>query len=168
MIVGVPRETFPGERRVALVPTAISALTKAGLDILVERGAGGAAVAGPANKFRQGPPINPWRRSPGNPPIAPPKTPPPWADPNPAPYRPRLPVKMPTLSRSRMPTLSRSRMPAMKRRPKNSQSGVKKPRAWPPRTKSPSQRPRNRRSGPAPAKPRHPIRRRRKSYSRRR
>lgn len=43
MIVGVPRETFPGERRVALVPTAISALTKAGLDILVERGAGGAA-----------------------------------------------------------------------------------------------------------------------------
>jgi NAD(P) transhydrogenase subunit alpha len=43
MIVGVPRETFPGERRVALVPAAISALTKAGLDILVERGAGDAA-----------------------------------------------------------------------------------------------------------------------------
>lgn len=43
MIVGVPRETFPGERRVALVPTAISALTKAGLDILVEPGAGDAA-----------------------------------------------------------------------------------------------------------------------------
>src|SRR6266851_3095504 len=29
MIVGVPRETFPGERRVALVPAAIPNLTKA-------------------------------------------------------------------------------------------------------------------------------------------
>jgi NAD(P) transhydrogenase subunit alpha len=38
--VGVPRETFPGERRVALTPPAIPALTKAGLRIIVESGAG--------------------------------------------------------------------------------------------------------------------------------
>ncbi|CEF48806.1 unnamed protein product [uncultured bacterium] len=43
MIVGVPRETYPGERRVALVPAAISGLLKAGLDIVVEAGAGVAA-----------------------------------------------------------------------------------------------------------------------------
>ena len=40
MIVGVPRESFPGERRVALVPAAIPALTKAGLPVIVESGAG--------------------------------------------------------------------------------------------------------------------------------
>ena len=40
MIVGVPRETFPGERRVALVPAAIPNLAKAGLEVLVEAGAG--------------------------------------------------------------------------------------------------------------------------------
>ena len=43
MIVGVPRETFPGERRVALVPAAISNLMKAGLQVVVEAGAGAAA-----------------------------------------------------------------------------------------------------------------------------
>ena len=40
MIVGVPRETFPGERRVALVPGMVQGLKRAGLDVLVERGAG--------------------------------------------------------------------------------------------------------------------------------
>jgi NAD(P) transhydrogenase subunit alpha len=40
MIVGVPRETFPGERRVALVPGAIPNLVKAGLQVVVEAGAG--------------------------------------------------------------------------------------------------------------------------------
>jgi len=43
MIVGVPRESFPGERRVALVPAAIPNLTKAGLEVLVEAGAGAGA-----------------------------------------------------------------------------------------------------------------------------
>src|SRR5947209_219048 len=43
MIVGVPRESFPGERRVALVPAAIPNLTKAGLQVVVETGAGIAA-----------------------------------------------------------------------------------------------------------------------------
>ncbi len=38
--VGVPRETFPGERRVALTPNALPALTKVGVRIIVESGAG--------------------------------------------------------------------------------------------------------------------------------
>ena len=40
MIVGVPKESYPGERRVALVPAAIPNLTKAGLEVVVEAGAG--------------------------------------------------------------------------------------------------------------------------------
>jgi proton-translocating NAD(P)+ transhydrogenase subunit alpha len=40
MIVGVPRETYPGERRVALAPAVIPSLNKAGLDVLVQAGAG--------------------------------------------------------------------------------------------------------------------------------
>jgi NAD(P) transhydrogenase subunit alpha len=40
MIVGVPRENFPGERRVALVPAVIPNLAKAGLEVVVEAGAG--------------------------------------------------------------------------------------------------------------------------------
>jgi NAD(P) transhydrogenase subunit alpha len=40
MIVGVPRESFPGEKRVALVPAAIPNLSKAGLQVVVEAGAG--------------------------------------------------------------------------------------------------------------------------------
>jgi NAD(P) transhydrogenase subunit alpha len=40
VIVAVPKEILPGENRVALVPAAISALSKAGLDVLVESGAG--------------------------------------------------------------------------------------------------------------------------------
>jgi NAD(P) transhydrogenase subunit alpha len=43
MIVGVPREGYPGERRVALVPAVIANLKKAGLDVLIESGAGLAA-----------------------------------------------------------------------------------------------------------------------------
>ena len=43
MIVGVLRETEPGERRVALVPDGVKALVKAGLDVRVEAGAGTAA-----------------------------------------------------------------------------------------------------------------------------
>src|SRR5262245_38818741 len=40
MKVGVPRETWPGERRVALVPAAAAALVKSGLDLVIERDAG--------------------------------------------------------------------------------------------------------------------------------
>ena len=40
MKVAVLKETFPGERRVALVPGVIPALAKAGVEVLVESGAG--------------------------------------------------------------------------------------------------------------------------------
>ena len=43
MKVGVAREAAPGERRVALVPEALGKLTAAGLEILVETGAGAGA-----------------------------------------------------------------------------------------------------------------------------
>ena len=43
MIVGVPKETFPGERRVALVPAVVPTLAKAKCEVLVESGAGVAA-----------------------------------------------------------------------------------------------------------------------------
>jgi H+-translocating NAD(P) transhydrogenase subunit alpha len=43
MKVAVVKETAPGERRVALVPEAIAKLTGAGLEVLVETGAGDAA-----------------------------------------------------------------------------------------------------------------------------
>ena len=43
MQVGVPRETWPGERRVSLIPSAAAALKKAGLDVVVEEEAGAAA-----------------------------------------------------------------------------------------------------------------------------
>jgi len=43
MKVGVPKETYPGERRVALVPAVVPVLTKAGFDVLIEAGAGEAA-----------------------------------------------------------------------------------------------------------------------------
>ncbi len=43
MIAGVPKETYPGERRVALVPATLASLSKAGLEVVVEKGAGEAA-----------------------------------------------------------------------------------------------------------------------------
>lgn len=43
MIIGVPKEIYPGERRVALVPLAIPNLTKAGFETLMQAGAGNEA-----------------------------------------------------------------------------------------------------------------------------
>jgi NAD(P) transhydrogenase subunit alpha len=43
VIIGVPTESYPGERRVALVPMVIPNLTKAGFEVLVETGAGAEA-----------------------------------------------------------------------------------------------------------------------------
>ena len=40
MRIGVPRETWPGERRVALIPAAAAALRKSGLEVIVEEDAG--------------------------------------------------------------------------------------------------------------------------------
>jgi H+-translocating NAD(P) transhydrogenase subunit alpha len=43
VIIGVPKESYPDERRVALVPTVIPNLVKAGFEVLVETGAGAEA-----------------------------------------------------------------------------------------------------------------------------
>jgi NAD(P) transhydrogenase subunit alpha len=43
MIIGVPKETYPGERRVALVPASVPPLAKAGSRVQIEQGAGLAA-----------------------------------------------------------------------------------------------------------------------------
>jgi H+-translocating NAD(P) transhydrogenase subunit alpha len=44
MRLGVPKETVPGERRVALVPEVVKKLTAKGLEIVVEPGAGAQAL----------------------------------------------------------------------------------------------------------------------------
>jgi len=41
--IGVPKETFKGERRVAVVPASVQALVKKGFTVNVEQGAGVAA-----------------------------------------------------------------------------------------------------------------------------
>jgi NAD(P) transhydrogenase subunit alpha len=43
MKVGIPKETWPGETRVAVVPAAVAGLVKSGLEVAVEEGAGVAA-----------------------------------------------------------------------------------------------------------------------------
>lgn len=43
MIVGIVKESYPGEQRVALVPGSVAGLIKAGWEVLVEPGAGVAA-----------------------------------------------------------------------------------------------------------------------------
>ena len=40
LIIGVPKETFPGEKRVAVVPDNIPRFVKAGMRVVVEAGAG--------------------------------------------------------------------------------------------------------------------------------
>ena len=43
MKVGVAKETYPGERRVALLPLNVAQLNKAGVQIVIEKGAGESA-----------------------------------------------------------------------------------------------------------------------------
>jgi len=61
VIVGVPKESYPGERRVALVPVAIPNLTKAGLEVVVEAGAGEQAGYPDAAYVEKGAKILPGR-----------------------------------------------------------------------------------------------------------
>jgi proton-translocating NAD(P)+ transhydrogenase subunit alpha len=63
VIVGVPKESFPGERRVALVPAVISNLAKAGLEVTVEAGAGVEAGYPDAQYAEKGAKIAPDRKS---------------------------------------------------------------------------------------------------------
>lgn len=48
LVVGVPRETLPGERRVALCPDDVRTLSKLGMTLWIERGAGDGAGFGDA------------------------------------------------------------------------------------------------------------------------
>lgn len=43
MNIGVPKETWPGEQRVSIIPTTVASLKKTGLHVSVEQGAGNAA-----------------------------------------------------------------------------------------------------------------------------
>ncbi len=54
MLIGVPRETFPHERRVALSPAVLAALGKAGINVVVEAGAGEAAGFRDADYLEKG------------------------------------------------------------------------------------------------------------------
>jgi NAD(P) transhydrogenase subunit alpha len=62
MIVAVPRENHPGERRVALVPASIPPLAKAGLELLIEAGAGQSAGHPDAQYVEKGAKIAPARK----------------------------------------------------------------------------------------------------------
>lgn len=61
MIVGVPKESYPGERRVALVPAVIPNLTKAGFEVAVQAGAGAQAGYPDATYVEKGAKIIPDR-----------------------------------------------------------------------------------------------------------
>jgi NAD(P) transhydrogenase subunit alpha len=61
MIVGVPRETYPGERRVALVPSVLPGLRKAGIEVVVQAGAGTEAGYPDADYEGRGATIQPDR-----------------------------------------------------------------------------------------------------------
>ena len=54
MIIGVVKESCPGERRVALVPGSVKALTKIGCEVAIEPGAGTAAGYADAAYEQQG------------------------------------------------------------------------------------------------------------------
>lgn len=61
MIVGVPKETYPGERRVALVPGVLAQLKKSGLEAVVEAGAGESAGFRDSDYVEKGGRIEPSR-----------------------------------------------------------------------------------------------------------
>ncbi len=59
MIVSVPKESVPGERRVALVPELVPKLIKAGLEVVVQSGAGTAAGFLDASYIEKGARVEP-------------------------------------------------------------------------------------------------------------
>ena len=63
MIVGVPKESFPGERRVALIPGVLPNLKKLGLDVVIEAGAGVEACYPDAQYVEKGAKVLPDRKS---------------------------------------------------------------------------------------------------------
>ncbi len=80
MKVGIPKETWPGETRVAVVPAAAAGLVKSGLEVAIEQGAGtaagftdeayaaqGVAVISRADVFRTSDVLLQVRATPGDP-----------------------------------------------------------------------------------------------------
>jgi NAD(P) transhydrogenase subunit alpha len=63
VIVGVPKESYPGERRVALTPAVVPLLAKAGLEVVLEAGAGEQAGYPDAQYQEKGAKILPDRGS---------------------------------------------------------------------------------------------------------
>ncbi|HEX6906790.1 MAG TPA: Re/Si-specific NAD(P)(+) transhydrogenase subunit alpha [Terriglobales bacterium] len=63
MIIGVPKESYPGERRVALVPLVVPTLIKAGFQVVVEAGAGEQAGYPDAQYAEKGARVVPQRAS---------------------------------------------------------------------------------------------------------
>jgi len=61
VIIGVPKETYPGERRVALVPVVIANLAKAGFEVVVQSGAGREAGYPDAQYLEKGAKVLPDR-----------------------------------------------------------------------------------------------------------
>ncbi len=61
MIIGVPKEIYPGERRVALAPMVIPMLTKAGCEVVIEAGAGEEAGYHDSHYVQKGAKIIPQR-----------------------------------------------------------------------------------------------------------
>ena len=69
LTIGVPREVYAGEKRVATVPEVVAKLIKLGFTVSVERGAGAAAnfsddayrAAGAADRRRARPRCGPGR-----------------------------------------------------------------------------------------------------------
>ncbi len=63
MLVAVLKESFPGETRVALIPSGIAPLKKAGLEVAVESGAGVAALCPDSDYEAHGARIEPDRKT---------------------------------------------------------------------------------------------------------
>jgi NAD(P) transhydrogenase subunit alpha len=61
VFVGVPKESYPGERRVALVPSVLPSLKKVGVEVIVEAGAGAGAGYPDADYIAKGGQIAPTR-----------------------------------------------------------------------------------------------------------
>jgi len=61
VIIGVPKEIYPGERRVALVPIVVPILTKAGCEVVIEAGAGEEAGYPDSHYVQKGAKIIPER-----------------------------------------------------------------------------------------------------------
>jgi NAD(P) transhydrogenase subunit alpha len=64
-VIGVPREVFPGEKRVATVPDVVPKLAKLGFSVIVQSGAGEAASIGDAAYAAAGATVVPTPRPSG-------------------------------------------------------------------------------------------------------